>query len=41
MPRPTSKPDLLSAIEKKRGALEAQLESRTPEQLTTAGVVGE
>ena len=41
MPRPTSKSDLLAAIEKERGALETLLELLTPEQMTDPGVVGE
>ena len=41
MPRPTSKNDLLAAIEKERGALETYLETLTPEQLTEPGIVGE
>jgi hypothetical protein len=41
MPRPTSKTDLLQAIEKERGALEAQLEILIPEQMTVPGIVGE
>ncbi len=41
MPRPTSKKDLLAAIDKERGALETFLESLTPEQMIDPGVVGE
>jgi hypothetical protein len=41
MPRPTSKTDLLAAIDKERGALEALLEGLTPEQMVEPGVVGE
>ena len=41
MPRPTSKKDLLAAIEKERGALETFLETLTPEQMNEPGVVGE
>ena len=41
MPRPTSIPDLLAAIEKERGALETLLEPLTPEEMTDPGVVGE
>ncbi len=41
MPRPTSKNDLLAAIEKERGALETFLETLTPEQMTEPGIVGE
>ena len=41
MPRPTSKSDLLAAIEKERGALEALVEGLTPEQMVEPGVVGE
>ena len=41
MPRPTSKDDLLAAIDKERGALEALLETLTPEQMVDPGVVGE
>jgi len=41
MPRPTSKDDLLTAIEKERGALETLLETLSPEQMTEPGVVGE
>jgi uncharacterized protein (TIGR03083 family) len=40
MPRPTSKQDLLVAIDKEREALEALLETLTPEQMTEPGVVG-
>lgn len=40
MPRPTNKPDLLAAIDKERGALEAFLETLTPEQLTEPEIVG-
>ena len=41
MPRPTSKNDLLAAIEKERGALETYLATLTPEQLGEPGIVGE
>jgi hypothetical protein len=41
MPRPTSKDDLLAAIDKERGALEAFLETLTPKQMIEPGVVGE
>jgi hypothetical protein len=41
MPRPTSKTDLLAAIEKERGALETYLETLTPEQMTEPGLMGE
>lgn len=41
MPRPTSKKGLLVAIDKERGALEALLETLTPEQMVEPGVVGE
>lgn len=41
MPRPTNKHDLLVAIEKERGALEAFLEQLTTEQMTLPGLVGE
>ena len=41
MPRPTSKTDLLAAIDQERGVLEAFLETLTPEQMVEPGVVGE
>lgn len=41
MPRPSSKTDLLAAIEKERDALENYLETLTPEQITVPGIVGE
>ncbi|MEZ4594372.1 MAG: ClbS/DfsB family four-helix bundle protein [Chloroflexota bacterium] len=41
MPRPTSKTDLLIAIEKERTALESYLETLTDEQLCAPGMVGE
>lgn len=41
MPRPTSKTDLLAAINQERGALEATLETLTPAQMVEPGVVGE
>jgi hypothetical protein len=41
MPRPTSKADLLAAIDKERNALKTQLESLTPDQMVTPGIVGE
>ncbi|MBN1978425.1 MAG: ClbS/DfsB family four-helix bundle protein [Anaerolineae bacterium] len=40
MPRPTSKIDLLVAIDKERGALEALLETLTPAQMVEPDVVG-
>jgi hypothetical protein len=40
MARPTSKEDLLAAIDKERGALETFLETLTPEQMIDPGVVG-
>ncbi len=40
MPRPTSKNDLLAAIEKERTALEAYIETLSPEQMTIPGIVG-
>lgn len=41
MPRPTSKKDLLAAIEQERGALETYLETLTPAQMTEPDIVGE
>lgn len=41
MPRPKSKDELLKAIAKERGALEAYLETLTPEQMVEPDVVGE
>ena len=41
MPRPTSKTDLLTAIEKEHTALEAYLDTLNPVQLTSPGIVGE
>ncbi len=41
MPRPTSKTDLLTAINQERGALEAILKTLTPKQMIEPGVVGE
>lgn len=41
MPRPTSKQDLLNAIEKERSALEAFLEPLTADQMMMPGIVGE
>jgi hypothetical protein len=41
MPRPTSKAELLTAIEKERGALEELLESLSSEDMIEPGVVGE
>lgn len=41
MPRPTSKPDLLMAIERERGKLDAVLETVAPERRVAPGVVGE
>jgi hypothetical protein len=40
MPRPTSKDELLTAIEVERGKLEALLDSLPPDQMTLSGVVG-
>lgn len=40
MPRPTNKIALLAAIDKERGALEALLETLTPEQMVAPDVVG-
>ena len=40
MPRPTSKHDLLEAIERERGKLDAVLETLTPERMVEPGVVG-
>ncbi|MEZ4637562.1 MAG: ClbS/DfsB family four-helix bundle protein [Caldilineaceae bacterium] len=40
MPRPTSKSDLLSAIDKEHGALQAELSKLSPEQMTMPDVVG-
>lgn len=41
MPRPTSKAELLAAIDRERSALDAFLTDLTPEQMTAPGVVGE
>ncbi len=41
MPRPTSKTDLLAAIEKERAALKAELSKLSSEQLMETGMVGE
>ncbi len=41
VPRPTSKRDLLAAIELERGKLDAVLESEAPERMSEPGVVGE
>lgn len=41
MPRPTSKTDLLQAINQERGALQALLDTLSPEQMTVPGIVGE
>ncbi len=41
MPRPTSKDQLLSEIQKERGALEEFLATLTPEQMVQANVLGE
>jgi uncharacterized protein (TIGR03083 family) len=41
MPRPTSKDDLLIAINKERPALEELLETLTPAQMTEPGLVGD
>ena len=41
MPRPTSKTDLLTAIDQERQALERQLEPLTPDQMIEPGIVGE
>ena len=41
MPRPTSKQELLAAIERERGVLETTLENLTPEQTTEPGIVGD
>ncbi len=40
MPRPTSKKDLLAAIEKERGALDQYLETLTPMQMEEPNIVG-
>jgi hypothetical protein len=40
MTRPTSKQELLAAIEKELGALETTLETLTPEQMIGPGIVG-
>ncbi len=41
MPRPTSKRDLMVAIDQERGKLEAILVTLKPEQMVEPGVVGE
>ena len=41
MPRPTSKDDLLIAIDKERPALEELLETLAPAQMTEPGLVGD
>ena len=41
MPRPGNKTEVLAAIDKERKALEAILETLTPEQMIEPGVVGE
>ena len=41
VPRPTSKRDLLEAIDRERGRLDALLESVPPERMVESGVVGE
>ena len=41
MPRPTSKTDLLQAIDQERGALQALLDTLSPEQMAAPGIVGE
>jgi uncharacterized protein (TIGR03083 family) len=41
MPRPTSKDDLLTAIDQERSALEELLETLTPAQMTEPGLVGD
>jgi hypothetical protein len=41
MPKPTSKRELLSAIDKERGTLLALLDSLTAEQMVEPGIVGE
>lgn len=40
MPRPTSKNDLLAAVEKERGALEELLSGISPEEMIEPGTVG-
>jgi len=40
MPRPTSKAELLTAIERERGALESTLEPLTPEQMVDSTTMG-
>ncbi len=40
MPRPTSKKDLLDAIEKEWGALDQYLERLTPKQMEEPNIVG-
>ncbi len=41
MPGPTTKQDLLIAIEQERGKLESLLDGFTPEQMTEPGIVGD
>lgn len=41
MPRPTSKAELLAAIDQERSALDGLLATLTPEQMTSASVVGD
>ena len=41
MPRPTSKTDLLAAIDKERPALETLLATLTPAQMAEPGLVGD
>jgi hypothetical protein len=41
MPRPTSKDDLLAAIDKERGKLKTLLDSLSPDEMTAPGIVGE
>jgi hypothetical protein len=41
MPRPTTKDELLAAIDKERGELETLLATLTPTQMTEPGIVGD
>jgi hypothetical protein len=41
MPRPTNQNDLLMAIKKERGALEAYLETLSPLEKNEFGIVGD
>lgn len=41
MPRPTSKHDLLAAIDKERGALDTYLGTLSPEEMIGPGIVGD